>query len=112
MEQKVYLRITPESFARLQAVRGPDGRLTATTPIGLWAVTSDTPSPLVPMFTSEAAFRRAYPEHPWIGVSGREALQLMQQPMAVRVSDGDSHRVTWTLAEVEMLKTRYPGAAR
>jgi len=108
MEQTVYLRITQESFVELQAARGADGRMTARTPIQLWAVTSETPSPLVPMFTSEAAYRRAYPEHPWISVPGRQALLLMKQPLAVRVSDGDGHVVTWTKADVEVLLARYP----
>ena len=108
MEQQVYVRITQHSFEALQAARGPDGRLTARTPIELWAVTSETPSPLVPMFTSESAFRRAYPEHPWLGVTGRQALSLMVEPIAVRLSDGDGHMVTWSKAEVEALKARYP----
>ena len=108
MEQKVYVRITQQSFDALQAARGPDGRLTARTPIELWAVTSETPSPLVPMFTSEAAFRRAYPEHPWVAVSGQQALSLMVEPVAVRVSDGAGHMVTWSMSEVGVLKVRYP----
>lgn len=108
MAQKVYVRITQPSFDALQAALGPDGRLTARTPIELWAVTSETPSPLVPMFTSEAAFRRTYPEHPWLAVSGQQALSLMNEPIAVRVSDGNGHIVTWSKSEVEVLKARYP----
>ncbi|MDQ8027989.1 MAG: SseB family protein [Brevundimonas sp.] len=111
MEQKVYLRITPESYTALQAARGADGRLTAQTPIQLWVVTSETPSPLAPMFTSEAAFRRTYPEHPWISVTGRQALELIKAPTAVRVGDGDGHMVTWTVAEIGLLQARYPDAS-
>lgn len=108
MEQKVYVRITQQSFEALHAAQGPDGRLTARTQIELWSVTSETPSPLVPMFTSEAAFRRAYPEHPWLSISGQQALSLMAEPIAVRVSDGAGHIVTWSKSEVEVLKARYP----
>lgn len=93
---------------RFEAALGPDGRLTARTQIELWSVTSETPSPLVPMFTSEAAFRRAYPEHPWLSISGQQALSLMAEPIAVRVSDGAGHMVTWSKSEVEVLKARYP----
>lgn len=108
MQSKVYVRITQESFDALQAARNPQGRLTANTPIQLWVITSEGSTPIIPMFTSEAAYRRAYPDQPWLGVSGRDALGLVKQALPVRIGDENGHAVTWTAAEVELLKRRYP----
>jgi hypothetical protein len=103
LRSRVYLRITEESRAALQASRSTSEPPPAPQ---LWIVSdAQTGKPTLELFTSEAAYLRHYPDHPWISMPGGNALRILQS-VTIRVTDRVGFRTTWTPEEVAILIAR------
>ncbi len=103
LDEYVFIRVSPESTAKINNASGPDGKLTKPITVTVWFFEEPGRLRTLPIFTSPNRLESVYPEAPWARIKFRHALSIAEEN-SVELNHGLAPRIILSPSQVsEML---------